>query len=549
MTCPAKTPGALRFALAQSNLVVGDIAGNRARIAAAAAHARDALGADVAVFPELALCGYPPEDLLFRPEFYRQIEAALAELAREITGIHVVAGLPVLRGAVRHNAAAILHDGAIRALYFKQHLPNYGVFDEKRYFTAGTDPVAVLPIHGRRVAFSVCEDLWQPGPAQQARAAGAEAIVNINASPWHLGKGAQREAVLARNLAESGLPILYLNLVGGQDELVFDGGSLAQDARGAIVYRGPHCEEDLAAVDLEPGGALRLVQGAVCTPGCEEQAVYGALVLGVRDYVRKNGFNGAVLGLSGGVDSALTLAIAVDALGADGVEAVLMPSRYTAGMSNEDAIAQAGALGVRYHIVSIETAVGAFAHTLAPVFAGLPADVTEENVQARCRGVILMAISNKRGRIVLTTGNKSEMSVGYATLYGDMAGGFAPLKDVPKMMVYRLAHWRNRGGEVIPRRVLERPPTAELRPDQKDEDSLPPYAELDPILERYIEKDEPPETIAAAGFDIDTVRRVARLVDRAEYKRRQAAPGVRVTERAFGRDRRFPITSRYDETR
>lgn len=538
----------MRIALCQLNFTVGDLAGNCRRIAECAAHARDALGAEVAVFPELALTGYPPEDLLLRPELHRRTDAALAALMRRVSGIHVVVGHPLLEHGRRYNAASVLRDGALLARYRKQHLPNYGVFDEKRYFVEGGAPVAAFDVGGRRLAVSVCEDIWVPGTAAQARAAGAEVLININASPYHLGKLAEREAVLRRNVAEGGLPLAYVNLVGGQDELVFDGASMVMDASGRLVARAPSFEESITTVELGADGAILAGNGALAPAPQEEESVYRALVLGVRDYVRKNGFPGVVVGVSGGIDSALTLAVAADALGAAAVEAVLMPSRYTAAMSVEDAVREAEALGVRHHSIPIEPAVNAFAEMLAPRFAGLAADVTEENIQARCRGIVLMAISNKTGRLLLTTGNKSEMSVGYATLYGDMAGGFAPLKDVPKMLVYRLARWRNARTPVIPERVIARPPSAELRPGQTDEDTLPPYAVLDPILERYVEHDESPAEIAAAGFDLAVVARVVRMVDRAEYKRRQAAPGVRVTRRAFGRDRRFPITSSYDET-
>jgi len=539
----------VRIALAQLNLLVGDIAGNCERIAAAARRARAELGADVVAAPELALTGYPPDDLLLRPELYRRVEAGLRALAANVSGIHLVVGYPERDGERRYNAAAVLHDGRVIARYRKQHLPNYGVFDEKRYFDAGAGPVATFEAGGRRLALSICEDIWAPGTAAQARAAGAAALLNINASPYHLGKYRERERVLERNRAEGDLPLLYVNQVGGQDELVFDGASMVMDGGGRIVCRAAHFEEALVAVDLGADGAVTAPAAALAPVPDEAPSVYGALVLGVRDYVRKNRFNGAVVGLSGGIDSALTLAIAADALGPEQIEAVLMPSRYTARMSVQDARAEAEALGVSYDVIPIEGVVGAFTEALAPVFAGLPADVTEENIQARCRGVILMAISNKKGRIVLATGNKSEMSVGYATLYGDMAGGFAPLKDVSKTLVYRLAAWRNSLGAVIPQRVIERPPSAELRAGQTDQDSLPPYPVLDAILQLYVEQDRPPAAIAAAGFDAALVAQVARLVDRAEYKRRQAAPGVRVTRRAFGRERRFPITSGYDETR
>ena len=397
---------------------------------------------------------------------------------------------------------------------------------------------------GLRFGLSVCEDIWQEGPSAQAAAAGAQVLININASPFHAGKAAERETLLSRRAAEHGFPILYANLIGGQDELVFDGGSIVVDRKGRVVARAAHFEEAALLVDLDDTGAPLAPPLGEVDQGTEgAAAIYQALVLGVRDYARKSGFSGAVLGLSGGVDSALTLAIAVDALGAGQVEAVLMPSRYTADMSNEDALEQARRQGVRTHVIPIEPAFNAFLGMLGPVFAGQAPDVTEENIQARCRGIILMALSNKQGRILLTTGNKSEMSVGYATLYGDMAGGFAPIKDVPKTLVYRLASYRNGQDSVIPERVLTRAPSAELRPDQTDQDSLPPYEILDPILRLYIEEDQGIDAIVAEGFDESVVRRVTRLVDRNEYKRRQAPPGVRISRRAFGRDRRYPITS------
>jgi len=535
-----------RIQIAQLNLRVGDVAGNADRVIAAAAEAQLA-GVDLVVFPELTLTGYPPEDLLLRPELLQRVEYALGriqqETARSAPGMALVLGYPRSAVGGLYNVAGVIRDGAVVAEYAKQQLPNYSVFDEKRYFQPGAT-ATVFGHRGLQLALSVCEDIWQEGPSTQAAEAGAQVLININASPFHAGKAAEREALLARRATEHGFPILYANLVGGQDELVFDGGSFAVDASGQVVARAPHFEESLLLVDLDAAGAPRASPLPDPDEGTEgDAAVYRALVLGVRDYVRKNGFSGAVLGLSGGVDSALTLAIAVDALGADQVEAVLMPSRYTADMSNADALEQARRLGVQTHVVPIEPAFRAFLDMLAPVFAGQAPDVTEENIQARCRGIILMALSNKQGRMLLTTGNKSEMSVGYATLYGDMAGGFAPIKDVPKTLVYRLARHRNGLSPVIPERVLTRPPSAELRPDQTDQDSLPPYEVLDPILRLYIEEDQGIDAIVAQGFEEPVVRRVARLVDRNEYKRRQAPPGVRISRRAFGRDRRYPITS------
>jgi len=539
----------LRLALAQLNLRVGDISGNTERIIAAAVHAREQLHADVILFPELALTSYPPEDLLLRPGLHRRITAAMEKLRHAVHGIALIVGHPQSADGKLFNACSLIRQGRIEATYRKQQLPNYSVFDEKRYFSPGGEAL-VCDLKGIPTALTVCEDIWVTYTAAQARLAGARLILNINASPYHMDKPLQREEVLRASVKEGGLPIVYLNLVGGQDELVFDGGSMVMDAEGQITFRAPDFEEGIYRVEIESQGekSVRILPGEHVAPVLAEEGIYKALVAGVRDYVDKNRFQGAVLGISGGIDSALTLVIAVDALGKDRVEAVSMPSRYTSSMSLEDAREQAEILGVRYHVIAIEKPVESFNDCLAEVFSGLPPDVTEENIQARCRGVLLMAISNKKGLVVLATGNKSEMAVGYATLYGDMAGGFAPLKDLAKTWVYRLARWRNRLSPVIPERVITRPPSAELKPDQKDTDSLPPYEILDPILERYIERDQTPREIAAAGFDPAVVRQVVALVDRNEYKRRQAAPGVRITERAFGRDRRYPITSGYEES-
>ncbi|MGE0482815.1 MAG: NAD+ synthase [Gammaproteobacteria bacterium] len=535
----------LRFALAQANFCVGDIAGNAARIVEIARRARDENGADVVVFPELAVTGYPPEDLLFRPGLHRRVRAAMTAIARAVTDVHLVIGYPEQDGTALYNSVAVLHGGAVVANYRKQRLPNYSVFDEKRYFQEGTAPL-VVDILGVRVGLSICEDIWSPDTASQAAAAGAELICNINASPFHVGKPAERCEAVARAALAAHCPVLYVNTVGGQDELIFDGGSFALDADGNVTAQAPLFDEATLLVEVSRGDAGWLVGGPRAAMPEPDAAVYRALVLGIRDYVRKNRFNGCVLGLSGGIDSALTLALAVDALGAAAITAVSMPSRYTADMSIDDAREEAGLLGCAFHVVPIERPVSAFSETLADLI-DVGHGVTPQNIQARSRGVILMAVSNATGSIVLATGNKSEMAVGYATLYGDMAGGFAPLKDIPKTLVYRLSAWRNQQGLVIPPRVIERPPTAELAPDQKDTDSLPPYEILDPILERYIERDMTPREIIAEGYDGETVRRVAAMVDRNEYKRRQAAPGVRITRRAFGRDRRFPITSRYNE--
>ncbi|MBK9131459.1 MAG: NAD+ synthase [Gammaproteobacteria bacterium] len=534
--------------MAQLDFLVGDVAGNAERMIAAASRARTGLAADCVVFPELALTGYPPEDLLLRPAMHERVRAGLERLARETRGIDVVVGYPRQCGDRLYNAASLLRDGAIVATYHKQLLPNYSVFDEKRYFVAGAEP-CVVPIKGIPVGLTVCEDIWQPGPVEQCVGAGAQLIVNLNASPFHLGKRAEREAVLRARVLATRVPMLYLNLVGGQDELVFDGESFVMDAMGAVTQRVRAWEQELVVAEFRRDGEGRVapIPGAVAAPLSDEASLYRAIVLGVRDYVDKNRFTGAVIGLSGGIDSALTLAIAVDALGPARVEAVMMPSRYTADMSWEDAQAEAAALGVDYRVIPIEPAFESFLAILREEFAGTRVDTAEENIQARCRGVVLMAISNKKGKIVLTTGNKSELAVGYATLYGDMAGGYAPIKDVPKTLVYRLARYRNALAAVIPERVFTRPPTAELAPDQKDEDSLPPYPVLDAILERYIERDVGAEQIIAEGFEAATVMRCIALVNRNEYKRRQAPPGVRVSRRAFGRDRRYPITSGFDD--
>lgn len=533
----------LRVVMAQLNLRVGDVHGNVERIIEAACNARDDRDADVIVFPELSLCGYPPEDLLLRSSMQRRIEQGLKRLQEAVRGIYLVVGYPWLEEEKRFNAAAVIADGELLATYYKQHLPNYRVFDERRYFEPGSE-ACVVDIKGVLVALSICEDIWFPGPMRQAREAGAQLVLSLNASPFHLDKQHEREEVLATRVSESGMPVVYVNQVGGQDELVFDGGSCVIDAGGQITQRAPAFVEGVYPVDLVIGEGGVVPRAAACAPLPElEASVYQALVMGVRDYVQKNGFRGVILGLSGGIDSALTLAVAVDALGAERVEAVMMPYHYTAQMSLEDAEAEARALGVTYRVLPIAPMVEAFMSTLAPVFAGLGRDTTEENLQARCRGTLLMAISNKKGYLVLTTGNKSEMAVGYATLYGDMAGGFDVLKDVPKTLVFRLCEYRNRLGPVIPQRVIDRPPSAELAPGQKDEDSLPPYPVLDEILKLYVEYDLSANAIVAEGFDEDTVKRVLRLVDLNEYKRRQAAVGVRVTQRGFGRDRRYPITS------
>ena len=534
----------LRIVLAQIDLLVGDIPGNAERLAQAAATARDDMAADLVLFPELSLTGYPPEDLLLRPSLDLRVDEALARL-REVRGITLVFGLPErARDGGLLNAAWAMRDGEVLARYAKHELPNSQVFDERRYFVPGERP-SVFEQQGVRIGLTICEDIWHRAPARAARAAGAELLLNLNASPFHAGKPVERHQVVSARCAETGLPVVYCNLVGGQDELIFDGGSFAMQADGGVALQAPVMEEGLFPLVFDAAAKRFLSGGQAVLPGLEE-SVYRALVLAVRDYVNKSGFKGVVLGLSGGIDSALTLAVAVDALGPERVRAVMMPYRYTAEISLEDAEAEARTLGVHYSVLSIAPMVEAFSETLAETFAGLGKDKTEENLQARSRGVLLMAISNKLGYLVLTTGNKSEMSVGYATLYGDMAGGFDVLKDVPKTLVFRLCEWRNRqspDNPPIPQRVIDRPPSAELAPDQKDEDSLPPYPVLDEILRRYIEDDESASTIIAAGFDAATVQRVLRLVDLNEYKRRQAAIGPRITRRGFGKDRRYPIVN------
>ncbi len=532
----------LRIVMAQLDMRVGDVFGNAAKVKQAAITARDEQRAHAIVFPELTLTGYPPEDLLLRPELTERVETALAGLCADIGGIDVVVGYPRRREDHLYNAAGVIRDGAIVGEYHKALLPNYSVFDEKRYFDPGGAP-CVVEMQGIPVGITICEDIWYAEPAARAADAGACLLLNLNASPYHRGKAPEREALVSKRARETGLAILYVNLVGGQDELVFDGGSFVVDAQGELTRRCRYFEEETALVEISEEARPQPLAGPIEAHPPEEEAIYRAICLGVRDYVHKNGFKGAVLGLSGGIDSALTLAIAVDALGAEQVEAVMMPSRYTAAMSNDDAAEQARILGVEHRVIPIEPAFETFLDMLKEEFDALPPDTTEENIQARCRGIVLMAISNKKGKILLSTGNKSEMSVGYATLYGDMAGGFAPIKDVPKTLVYRLARWVNRARTIIPERVIERPPSAELRPDQKDTDSLPPYDILDEILEQYIVMDRSVDRIIEMGFDPDTVRRVTRMVDRNEYKRRQAPPGVRITRRAFGRDRRYPITS------
>ncbi len=539
------TEARLRIALAQLDFLVGDVQGNASLLINQARNALRNLAPDLILFPELTLSGYPPEDLLFHRGFRHQIEVELDRVRREAGDACVVVGYPEYSGTEIFNSAALIAGGVLAANHRKSELPNYKVFDEKRYFRPGAQPT-IVDCRGFKVGLLVCEDIWEPEPAQLACSQGAELLVVINASPYEIHKQRERERIVSERIVDVRLPIVYVNSVGGQDELVFDGNSFVMDASGKVVMRAPAFEEGTYSVDFKrANGQVVPVPGNIAAELPDEESVYRALVLGVRDYVNKHGFPGVVMGLSGGVDSALTLAIAVDALGADRVHAVMMPSRYTADISLDDAAEQARRLGVKYSVISIEGMFAATLEALQKEFAGKRPDTTEENIQSRCRMLILMGISNKTGKMLLTTGNKSEMAVGYATLYGDMAGGFAPIKDCSKLLVYRLAAHRNSLSPVIPQRVIERPPSAELRPDQKDSDSLPPYEVLDPILEAFIEEDLSVDEICARGFDRATVARVLDLVKRNEYKRRQAPPGVRVSRRAFGRDWRYPITNGY----
>lgn len=547
--------------------MVGDLAGNAALITRLARRAY-ALGAQVVLTPELALTGYPPEDLLLRPAFLRASAEALKQLAQDLADLpelSLVVGHPLALAAadaprlaptpqaVACNAASLLRSGAVQATYCKHELPNYQVFDERRYFAPGDRPV-VFAAGGTRFGLNICEDAWLPHAPRLAREAGAQVLLVLNASPYHRGKTAERERVMRQRCLENDMALVASQLVGGQDEIVFDGASFVLDRGGELVARAPQFEEHILLVDVAGGEVLRQEPAHVAALESDHAEVYAALVLGVRDYVGKNGFPGAIIGLSGGVDSALVLAIAVDALGADRVRAVMMPSQYTAQISLDDAQALAQRLGVQYDVLPITPLFDAFRTTLSPLLRPHPGDTTLENIQARIRGTLLMALSNNTGRIVLTTGNKSEMATGYATLYGDMAGGFAVIKDVTKTLVWELARWRNAQAvaqgqaEIIPQRIISRAPSAELRPNQTDQDSLPPYDVLDGILQRYMEQDQSVETIVSAGYDPADVQRVVQLLKQSEYKRRQAPPGVRITHRAFGRDWRYPITSKYRES-
>ncbi len=529
------------IAAAQINCTVGDLSGNAARILEYTERAR-AAGADLVLTPEMSLCGYPAEDLVLRAGFLADCRRELEGLAARVRGVPLVVGFPELAaGGKRYNAAALIRDGRIAAVARKRELPNYDVFDEKRTFDAGAEP-CIVELKGARFGLAICEDVWFSRVPAAAKAAGAQAMLSIHASPYHKRKQSTRHEVFRGWIRDTAMPVVAANLVGGQDELVFDGASCVLDARGKVVRQAPFFEEALALFEFD--GAVP-VPGEVAAEPPLEAELYQALVLGTRDYVGKNGFPGAVLGLSGGVDSALTLAVACDALGAARVHAIMMPSQYTARMSLDDAAEMARRLGVRYDTIPIGPAFDAFRASLAPLFAGRPEDLAEENLQARVRGTLLMALSNKFGSIVLTTGNKSEMAVGYSTLYGDMAGGFAVFKDQSKTLVWRLARYRNSIGEVIPENIITRAPSAELRANQTDQDSLPPYEVLDGIVEAYMEQNRSPQEIVGMGFAPADVQRVVGLIRKSEYKRRQAPPGVRITLRGFGKDWRYPITSRY----
>ena len=539
------SPRKLRVVMAQLDFLVGDIPGNTELVLKATQQAQEQHQADIVLFPELCLTGYPPEDLLLRPSLDLRIAEALERLQQANLEPAMVIGAPVRSGGLLYNAAVVVEKGEIRGRYFKRCPPNYQVFDEKRYFAEGRDTL-VMDIKGVSVGITVCEDIWKDGPLEDAAAAGAQLILNLNASPYDIDKQARRKALLERKAVDNRVSIVYTNLVGGQDELVFDGGSMVVDHAGALAVEAPQFADGLFPVEFLCEHHCQPISQPLPEGPSLEANVYSALVTGVRDYVNKNGFKSVVLGLSGGIDSAVTLAVAADALGKDRVRAVMMPFRYTSSASLEDAEAQASAMGVQYDVFSIEPMYDVFMQTLAKPFEGTKPDTTEENLQARLRGVLLMSLSNKFGSLVLTTGNKSEMAVGYSTLYGDMAGGFDVLKDVPKTLVFRLAWYRNSLSQVIPERVITRPPSAELAPDQKDEDSLPGYDILDQILNLYVERDYSAEAIVAEGFERADVERVVRLVDINEYKRRQAPIGVRITERGFGKDRRYPITNGWE---
>jgi len=533
----------LKIVLAQLNLYVGDINGNLAKLITAAKTARDTHHADIIVFSELSLTGYPPEDLLYRKAFIDAAAASLRQFQQEVRDIYCVVGHPLVIKHKLYNACSVIYNGEILGCYTKQYLPNYSIFDEYRYFTPGSSP-CIVPIKGIPVGITICEDLWHEEPIKQAAMQGARLILAPNASPFEINKHEERTQVLKTRVKETHLPIVYVNCIGGQDELVFDGGSMVIDAHENICQHAGFFKETLLPVDFEINeNTIHIPSNPIALP-TKDELIYQALVLGVRDYVHRNHFPGALIGVSGGIDSALVLAIAVDALGKDNVKAILMPSRYTSDISMEDAMTLIHNINVEHEVISIEPAFTSF---LACLDLNKQPSITEENIQSRCRGTIIMALSNKTGRIVLTTGNRSEMTVGYATLYGDMAGGLDVLKDIPKTLVYRLAQYRNQRHPVIPQRIIDRPPTAELAPNQKDEDSLPPYPILDKILALYLNDEKSSEEIIQQGFDAATVLKVVNLINKSEYKRRQAPIGIRVNHKAFGRDRRYPITSGFKE--
>lgn len=534
----------MRILMMQTNPLVGDIPGNTEKLIAAAKQGISEHAADIIVFPELVLTAYPPEDLLLRPSLDKRIASALQEIQKAKLAAYIVIGYPGRVDGELYNMLGVFYEGQCLGTYRKQCLPNYQVFDEKRYFCAG-DQACVLEINNIPIGFTICEDLWEEQPMRQAKEAGAKLMININGSPFHLDKIQHRQEIIQQRINENPMPIIYVNQVGGQDELVFDGASMAFDRFGKLCAMAPIYKEAVQVVDcdLNAAGEVSISESEIAPLPDNAAGIYQALVLGLKDYVNKNGFPGIVLGLSGGIDSALTLAIAADALGADRVQAVMMPYAYTSEMSLEDARKQAITLGVNYKVIPIADIYNSFTQALTDEFEGHDPDITEQNIQARSRGVLLMAISNKKNALVLTTGNKSELAVGYSTLYGDMAGGFDVIKDVPKMLVYELSRYRNTLGEVIPQRVIDRAPSAELAPGQVDEDNLPPYPELDQILEYYIEEDLSADEIVKKGLSKETVEKVLRLVDINEHKRRQAPIGVRISKRGFGKDRRYPITS------
>ena len=534
----------MKIALAQINCIVGDITGNANKILDYAKRAYEG-GASLIITPELALCGYPPEDLLFRDDFNRACEQALARLAQQVSGITILIGHPHQENGKLYNAASVIENGEITATYHKQCLPNYGVFDEERYFEAGFEPLVFMHC-GTKFGVMICADGWESPPALKAKNAGAQILMSLNASPYHMDKLETRVEVLAERVSETALPIIYVNMVGGQDELVFDGASFVLDNTGMVTQKVPSFVESLSFVEIDQPikNKHQPVRAEIAPKLSIEAAVYMALTLGLKDYVNKNGFPSVVLGLSGGIDSALTLAIAVDALGAERVKVVMMSSEFTANISLDDAIEMANLVGVSYSQIPIKDLFNQFLTALKPEFGDLPFNTAEENLQARIRGMLLMALSNKFGSMVVTTGNKSETAVGYSTLYGDMAGGFSLLKDVPKTLVYKLAEYRNSLSKIIPTRIISRAPSAELRPNQTDQDSLPPYEILDAIMQAYVEDDLSRADIIKQGFTTADVTRVTTLIDRNEYKRRQAAIGVRITQRGFGKDRRYPITAK-----